>query len=598
MPHSRESVAPRPAAAMPRIALVGDGIDWHARELMNALAEAGANVTLLRLEDCRFDTDIRSAICMPGFEAGLPDAVFVRTFSGGSFEAVTLRLGILHALRESGVIVCNDPRAIERCVDKSMTSFLLTRAGIRNPPTWVTESKASAREIVRRETVRDPLVLKPLFGSQGRNLRLIRDADALPDHDAVAGVYYLQRFVGVARDGEYRDFRLLVWQGDVIAAMMRHASHWVTNVKQGGRPVAVVPDRAMREIAIRGAAAVGADFAGVDVLHDPDGHPTVLEVNSMPAWSGLQKVAPINIASVLAAGLIAALVNAGKPRGGRVTLPAAQIAEAFRAACRDELDAPKPGNVHVFASGHRMTATEFERSAAAAAAPIAADGARVGMRILNAVEATFAAVGANTNLGIILLCAPLAVAASTGSSDLRSSLEQTLAQLDVEDARLAFHAIVRAAPAGLGRAERHDVFEPASVTLREAMAAAADRDRIARQYASGFKDIFELGEPVLAGVSRTLHPRWATVAVYLSFLCHFPDSHVVRKHGPQVAEDTRRAACGFERRMRELDRPDELQADLLAWDFELKRTGINPGTSADLTVATLFVNRLRSILPP
>src|SRR5262245_27944593 len=146
MPHSRESIAPRPAAAMPRIALVGDRIDWHARELMNALAEAGAHAVPVRLEDCRFDTNIRAAVYMPGFEAGLPDAVFVRTFSGGSFEAVTLRLGILHALRENGVMLCNDPRAIERCVDKSMTSFLLTRSGIRNPPTWVTESQASARE--------------------------------------------------------------------------------------------------------------------------------------------------------------------------------------------------------------------------------------------------------------------------------------------------------------------------------------------------------------------------------------------------------------------------------------------------------------------
>src|SRR5262249_22819075 len=121
--------------------------------------------------------------------------------------------------------------------------------------------------------------------------------------------------------------------------------------------------------------------------------------------------------------------DARETRGGRVTLPPAQIAEAFEAACLAELDAPKPGNVHVFASGHRMSTAEFERSAAAAAAPIAAEGARVGARILNAVEATFAAVGANTNLGIILLCAPLAAAAGTGSSDLRSALEHTLAQL-------------------------------------------------------------------------------------------------------------------------------------------------------------------------
>jgi tetrahydromethanopterin:alpha-L-glutamate ligase len=305
MPRSPEGIARKPAAPMLRIALVGDRIDWHARELAKALAELGAEAIPIRLEDCRFETDTDDGLYLPGFEARLPDAVFVRSLSGGSFEAVTLRLGILHALSASGIRVCNDPRAIERCVDKSMTSFLLTRAGIRSPATWVTESMASAQEIVRRETRNGPLVLKPLFGSQGRNLRLITNPDALPDPAAVAGVYYLQRFLGVARDGEYRDFRLLVWQGEVIAAMMRHAAHWITNVKQGGRPVAVVPDRAMKEIAVRAAAAVGADFAGIDILHDADGEPTVLEVNSMPAWSGLQKVASVDVASVFAARLIA-----------------------------------------------------------------------------------------------------------------------------------------------------------------------------------------------------------------------------------------------------------------------------------------------------
>jgi tetrahydromethanopterin:alpha-L-glutamate ligase len=305
MPRSPEGIARKSAAPMLRIALVGDRVDWHARELAKALAELGAEAIPIRLEDCRFETDTDDGLYLPGFEARLPDAVFVRSLSGGSFEAVTLRLGILHALSASGIRVCNDPRAIERCVDKSMTSFLLTRAGIRSPATWVTESMASAQEIVRRETCNGPLVLKPLFGSQGRNLRLITNPDALPDLVAVAGVYYLQRFLGAARDGEYRDFRLLVWQGEVIAAMMRHAAHWITNVKQGGRPVAVVPDRAMKEIAVHAAAAVGADFAGVDILHDADGEPTVLEVNSMPAWSGLQKVASINIASIFAARLIA-----------------------------------------------------------------------------------------------------------------------------------------------------------------------------------------------------------------------------------------------------------------------------------------------------
>ncbi len=280
-------------------------------------------------------------------------------------------------------------------------------------------------------------------------------------------------------------------------------------------------------------------------------------------------------------------------------LPAAHIAAAFKAACLDELDAPKPGNVHVFASGHRMTAAEFARSAEAAAAPISQPGTRVGMRILSAVEATFSAVGANTNLGIILLCVPLAVAAEPAPSDLRAALNLVLADLDIEDARLAFRAIVRAAPAGLGRAERHDVFEPATVTLRQAMAAAADRDRIAHQYASGFADVFDLGEPLLAGMSaRGSQPHWATLALYLGFLSAFPDSHIVRKHGLAVAETIRGIATSFHRRIEASEPPDRLLPDLLAWDAELKGNAINPGTSADLTVATLFVRRLRTILPP
>ena len=123
-----------------------------------------------------------------------------------------------------------------------------------------------------------------------------------------------------------------------------------------------------------------------------------------------------------------------------MTAEAARIAEAFKAACSDELDALKPGNVHVFAAGHRMTVEQFVRSADAAASPLTAPGARVGNRIFNAVEATFAAVGANTNLGIILLCAPLAAAAEGSPRDLRPALADVLDKLDVDDASLTFRS--------------------------------------------------------------------------------------------------------------------------------------------------------------
>ena len=276
-----------------------------------------------------------------------------------------------------------------------------------------------------------------------------------------------------------------------------------------------------------------------------------------------------------------------------------RIAQAFAQACREELDAPKPGNVHVFADGHRMTAADFERSAEAAAGPLGAAGARVGQRILGAVVATDAAVGANTNLGIVLLCAPLAAAAETQSQDLRSSLACVLRALDVEDAALAFRAIVRASPGGLGRAETHDVFAPATVSLRDAMAEAADRDRIALQYVTGFADVFELGEPLLAAaLAASPDRRLATLATYLGFLAAFPDSHILRKHGAVTAERIRLAASTLQARTQAAGRLDDILPELLSWDAELKQAGINPGTSADLTVATLFAHRLRGILPP
>ncbi len=283
-----------------RVGLVVDRIDWHARELMAALRVRGIETVPVRLPRCGFATQTASGLHIDGFNDTLPDAVIVRTMSGGTFEAVTLRLGVLHALRELGVPVWNDARAIERCVDKSMTSFLLSRAGIATPATWATESYEEARAIVQRAAADGPLVLKPLFGSQGRGLMLIRRPEDLPQTEQAAGrVFYLQRFIGAERGG-YHDFRVLVVQGRIVAAMQRHSSHWITNIKRGGRPVAVAVNDELKALALRAAKAVGAAFVGVDIIYGADMRPAVLEVNSMPAWSGLQKVTAVNIASVFA----------------------------------------------------------------------------------------------------------------------------------------------------------------------------------------------------------------------------------------------------------------------------------------------------------
>ena len=127
-----------------------------------------------------FDTERPAGLAIPGFDGGLPDAVLVRSIAAGSFEAVTRRLGVLHALARLSVPVWNSAQAIERCVDKSMTTFLLKNAGLPTPPTFAVEGLAAAAEIAARELARTPLVLKPLFGAQGRGIRLIRTLSDLP----------------------------------------------------------------------------------------------------------------------------------------------------------------------------------------------------------------------------------------------------------------------------------------------------------------------------------------------------------------------------------------------------------------------------------
>ncbi len=350
------------------------------------------------------------------------------------------------------------------------------------------------------------------------------------------------------------------------------------------------------------------------------------------------------------------------------------IRRAFVAACEAELAALKPGNVHVHAEGHGMTVAEFRTSAAVASVPLCAAGSGLGARILGAVQATRAAVGQNTNLGIVLLCAPLAMAAERApyqrsrasghqqarlgsaqtrpvlegggraapgpallkqvdsegeplaelearclkagpqpclparSEGLRASLRRVLDGAGPEDAAAVFRAITLAAPGGLGEVAEHDVRAPPAVSLDVAMGAAAHRDSIARQWSVRLADILGAEDGADPGVEATpsttglglaahaeavargLGEAAATQLVFLRFLAAWPDSHVARRHGLAVAAAVREEARAWLRRV-EADAA-AAQAGLLAWDAALKRRGINPGTTADLTVATLFALRI------
>lgn len=271
--------------------------------------------------------------------------------------------------------------------------------------------------------------------------------------------------------------------------------------------------------------------------------------------------------------------------------------DAFLRACRLDVEAAKPGNVSIASAGHGMQAAQFIDSAEAAAPALFARGARVGERILDAVTRTQRVAGCNTNLGIVLLAAPLAAAlesvADTAPLDAarwQASVETVLSRLDVDDARAAYRAIALANPGGLGDAPEQSVHAPPTVDLRVAMSLAAERDSIARQYANGFADIFGMGLDALAQ-SHCSTPTDLTLDVFLTFLGAWPDSHILRKHGAAMAQSVTREAREQHAQWRDAHAP-ERTAQLDAWDAELKAQGVNPGTSADLSVATLFVAAL------
>lgn len=258
------------------------------------------------------------------------------------------------------------------------------------------------------------------------------------------------------------------------------------------------------------------------------------------------------------------------------------LAELYRRACLAELSAVKPGNVHHHAPGHGMAAEDFVISARLTAPIVTARGVPAGRRILDAVAATRRAVGQNTNLGILLLTVPLALAAEDMSGGLQAALARTLDALTMQDARDTFAAIALAEPGGLGEAGTADVRNAPAIGLVEAMRLAADRDRIAAQYATAYRDVFAIG---VEKAQESSLPA-AAERIYLTFATRFADSHVARKFGAPAAHAVMQR---FVRLAADLPADaKERHHALLAFDAELKAQGINPGTTADLTVAALF----------
>jgi len=298
------------------VALVS-GIGWHVSDLRRAAERIGVSLHALPFPGVSalvaMDQDVPELNPRPGRPGGRPprvsaaghdltaaDGVLVRMMPPGSLEQVVFRMDALHRIAALGIPVLNPPRAVEAAVDKYLTLSLLEAAGIPVPPTWAGESATEALEAF--EVLGGDVVVKPLFGSEGRGLVRISDKElawrTFHSLERLSAVLYLQRIV--RHPGH--DIRVFVLRGSVLGVMRRHATpgEWRTNVSLGGRAEPCRLDSEAERLALAAARAIGAEMAGVDLIADLDrGRLVVLEVNAVPGWRALARVTGIDVAAAI-----------------------------------------------------------------------------------------------------------------------------------------------------------------------------------------------------------------------------------------------------------------------------------------------------------
>jgi RimK family alpha-L-glutamate ligase len=281
-----------------RVAVLGSTGGWHARRIEQALTARGHECGFAPVT--RMVGRIDGRLSVSGHEVALHgcDVVLVRGIPRGSLEQVVFRVDALHALAAAGVRAVNGAHAIERTVDKFLASALLAGAGLPTPRTIACERPADALDAFA--DLGGDVIVKPLFGSMGLGMVRVDDRDVAQRVfralEVERAVYYLQETLPHAG----QDVRALVVGDRVVAAIERVGEGWRTNLARGAdaRPLRLGPER--ERLCVRAAAAVGADYAGVDLLRVTEGRDYVLEVNGIPGWQGVERATGVDVAAALA----------------------------------------------------------------------------------------------------------------------------------------------------------------------------------------------------------------------------------------------------------------------------------------------------------
>jgi RimK family alpha-L-glutamate ligase len=279
-----------------QIIILATKTGWHTDQLSQAIRSRGLEPVILPWEANLARIGEKSGVSNGDRRIGEARALLPRIIPNGSLEQIIFRVDLLHRLEAEGLRVMNSARAIERSVDKAWTSALLQQAGLRTPETIVCERIEDAFAAWREM---GDVVVKPLFGSMGLGMTRVSDEDmafrVFRAIEMTRGVFYLQRFV--EHDG--KDFRAFVVGGRVVGAIERSASGWRTNFSRGGKVQPATLDSAWVEMAVSAARAVGAEYAGVDLLPGRDGTVHVLEVNGIPGWQGLHQATGLDVAGLI-----------------------------------------------------------------------------------------------------------------------------------------------------------------------------------------------------------------------------------------------------------------------------------------------------------
>jgi RimK family alpha-L-glutamate ligase len=295
-----------------KAAILGSRAGWHEARLERAFRERGVETQVAPITALAAGVSDGTRLAAAGVRLDDCAAVIVRAIPGGSLEQVIFRVDALHRLARLRVSVINSPRCIERTVDKYFTSALLEDAGLPTPRTRVCERLDDA--LVAFEALGGDVVVKPLFGSEGRGIVRVSDPDlayrTFRALELTRSVFYLQEFI--AHGG--RDIRAFVVGGRLLAAMTRRAAGWKTNVSQGARPESLALPEPLERLAVEAAAVLEADYAGVDLLCGEDGRALVIEVNGIPGWRGLQQTTDVDVAAAIAEHAIVTAAH-GLPAG-------------------------------------------------------------------------------------------------------------------------------------------------------------------------------------------------------------------------------------------------------------------------------------------